>query len=83
MGGGHDGFVLCSLEQRWWSSSVLVMRGGFLHFVFFFFFFLGVIMVDFCVDFVANLDGFELWSWRPVVMGGFRLWYNFFWVYGF
>ena len=48
-----------------------------------FFFFLGVIMVDFCVDFVANLDGFELWSWRPVVMGGFRLWYNFFWVYGF
>ena len=61
---------LCSGDERWF-------------FAFWFFFFLGVIMVDFCVDFVANLDGFELWSWRPVVMGGFRLWYNFFWVYGF
>lgn len=37
-----------------------------------------VIMVDFCDDFVANLDGFELWSWRLVVMGEFGLWNNFF-----
>ena len=74
MGAGHNGFVLCSLERWWWFGCVLVMRGGVLHF----FFFLGVIMVDFCDDFIANLDGFELWSWRPVVMGEFGLWNKFF-----
>ena len=42
MGVGHSGFVLCSLEQRWWSGCVLVMRGSG-----FFFFFWVVIMVDF------------------------------------
>ena len=55
---------LCSSDERWCFA--------------FFFFFLGVIMVDFCDDFIANLDGFELWSWRPVVMGEFGLWNKFF-----
>ena len=77
MGVGHNGFVLCSLEQRWWLGCVLVMRGGVLLFYFYFFLCVCVIMVDFCDDFIANLDGFELWSWRLVVMGKFGLWNKF------
>ena len=51
------------------------MRGGVLHFCVCVC--VCVIMVDFCDDFIANLDGFELWSWRLVVMGKYGLWNKF------